>query len=336
MWLYVPTTLPSSPSAPAAADSTWDSDSLSRTLARFVTWSGKLSPRGVWSRRCASGSWMTRLSGLIWPPSTARRGVASWIASWQAGRARRTARQDAVSVLAISVTCGPTFTALSRRYVLDCSLARMSQGSLLTLTGSPDPLETSRTLATALRQSSSRLRMSARVTSVSARSSSPNWRTPEAPGDGGTRNRQASRGEGHQVTIAEQAEHWCTPTSLTDATQRAWPTPDANTINDGESLETWEARRAEQLALARNGNGMGVPLAIASRSFHPDPATSPAGAPSSTATRASRRRLNPRFVSWLMGWPLLGDTGSDCSATASSHYKQRYAFCALWAGRRLT
>jgi len=37
------------------------------------------------------------------------------------------------------------------------------------------------------------------------------WRTPDAPHAGGVRNRQASQGQGHQLTIAEQAEHWPTP-----------------------------------------------------------------------------------------------------------------------------
>lgn len=37
------------------------------------------------------------------------------------------------------------------------------------------------------------------------------WRTPDAAGEGGPRNRQASIGDGHQVTIAEQAEHRATP-----------------------------------------------------------------------------------------------------------------------------
>jgi hypothetical protein len=44
------------------------------------------------------------------------------------------------------------------------------------------------------------------------------WRTPDAPGDGGPRNRQGSRGKGHQVTIAEQAEHWPSPRA-TDGTK---------------------------------------------------------------------------------------------------------------------
>ena len=40
------------------------------------------------------------------------------------------------------------------------------------------------------------------------------WRTPDTPGHGGPRNRQGSIGAGHQVTIAEQAEHWLTPQGM--------------------------------------------------------------------------------------------------------------------------
>lgn len=42
-----------------------------------------------------------------------------------------------------------------------------------------------------------------------------------------------------------------------------WPTPNASNVNDGESLETWEARRQENLKKGYNGNGQGTPLAIA-------------------------------------------------------------------------
>jgi site-specific DNA-cytosine methylase len=50
-----------------------------------------------------------------------------------------------------------------------------------------------------------------------------------------------------------------------------------------------------------------------------------------TCRKNSGRRLNPVFVSWLMGWPLLEPTISDCSATEWSHYRQRMrsALCGL-------
>jgi len=43
------------------------------------------------------------------------------------------------------------------------------------------------------------------------------------------------------------------------------PTPVAGNFNDGESLTSWQARRARQKALGRNGNGVGTPLAVAVR-----------------------------------------------------------------------
>jgi hypothetical protein len=44
-----------------------------------------------------------------------------------------------------------------------------------------------------------------------------------------------------------------------------WPTPDAAVANDGESVETWLARAEELKAKGYNGNGAGMPLAIAAK-----------------------------------------------------------------------
>lgn len=43
------------------------------------------------------------------------------------------------------------------------------------------------------------------------------------------------------------------------------PTPAAGNFNDGESLESWEARRRENLGKGINGNGQGTPLGVAVR-----------------------------------------------------------------------
>ena len=45
------------------------------------------------------------------------------------------------------------------------------------------------------------------------------------------------------------------------------PTPNAGNSNDGESLESWEARRRVNLAKGVNGNGQGTPLAIAAQAL---------------------------------------------------------------------
>jgi len=52
------------------------------------------------------------------------------------------------------------------------------------------------------------------------------------------------------------------------------PTPTASNPNDGESLESWEARRQRNLAKGYNGNGQGTPLAIAAMQLLPTPRAS--------------------------------------------------------------
>lgn len=41
------------------------------------------------------------------------------------------------------------------------------------------------------------------------------------------------------------------------------PTPAASNPNDGESVESWTARRDREKAKGRNGNGIGTPLGVA-------------------------------------------------------------------------
>jgi DNA (cytosine-5)-methyltransferase 1 len=65
------------------------------------------------------------------------------------------------------------------------------------------------------------------------------------------------------------------------------PTPVAGNFNDAEPLASWQARRARQKALGRNGNGVGTPLSVAVRLLPTpaagdaaggcDPATPPGG-----------------------------------------------------------
>lgn len=53
--------------------------------------------------------------------------------------------------------------------------------------------------------------------------------------------------------------------ALPGAVVNLLPTPTASNPNDGESLESWEARRQRNKAKGINGNGQGTPLAIAVR-----------------------------------------------------------------------
>lgn len=115
------------------------------------------------------------------------------------------------------------------------------------------------------------------------------------------------------------------------------PTPNASVANDGESFDTWEARRLRTKVRVGNGNGFGTPLSIAVQLL-PTPTTTQRGADANRDTRPGagpnlhnavhrfgryaaavsrweqiiergapeptiKGRLNPRFVEWMQGCP---------------------------------
>lgn len=114
----------------------------------------------------------------------------------------------------------------------------------------------------------------------------------------------------------------------------SWPTPDASVANDGEDLDRWQERRARIKAEKKNGNGFGMPLAIAARMW-PTPQAADVRDRGNLASGAIKRRmakgkqimlsqsvsevsgaLNPTWVEWLMGFPL-GWTVLEVSETPS-------------------
>lgn len=56
-----------------------------------------------------------------------------------------------------------------------------------------------------------------------------------------------------------------TPGPESSSSPSLLPTPAAGNPNDGEPVESWEARRARERTKGQNGNGMGTPLSIAVR-----------------------------------------------------------------------
>lgn len=105
------------------------------------------------------------------------------------------------------------------------------------------------------------LPMSAHHTADIGFSSLPTIPTPAAYPRGGGQHPEIRRAGGHQVNL----EDWIVGILL--------PTPAAMNPNDGESVETWEARRARVKVTANNGNGFGTPLAIAVQKLLPTPTT---------------------------------------------------------------
>ena len=78
-----------------------------------------------------------------------------------------------------------------------------------------------------------------------------------------------------------------------------WPTPTASLTNDGENPQTFEARRQRNLAKGLNGNGMGVPLTMAVKTWPTPTASGGEKAP----THYSRGPSNPSLGLAVKMWP---------------------------------
>jgi hypothetical protein len=181
------------------------------------------------------------------------------------------------------------------------------------------------------------------------------WRTPTRDAAERKMDGEERLKAGFTLNLSDQAatpKLWPTPRKegydaqgkdhgdlVYEVKNRLWPTPSAGNFNDGESLETWEARRQANKAKGINGNGQGTPLSIAAklwptpirkdaeqgsgRGHHLNPA-----ADKKAGTRlyeaairmddSPSGSLNPRFVEELMGYPI-DHTALKRSATPSSH-----------------
>jgi hypothetical protein len=154
-------------------------------------------------------------------------------------------------------------------------------------------------------------------------SGSTGWPTPDTGSAGGRVSRNPGAKTRPSGTKAQL--------TLNDAVRlTGWTTPDARAMNDGENLETWDARQAKNKEKHGNGNGAGMPIAIqcktivgwcsptvtdADRGVLP-PRPQDTGIPltqqvsgltsnSSTAEmgKPAASQLNPHFSRWLMGFP---------------------------------
>jgi len=376
MWIHVPNSY--LVSAPEPGDSTEASTWRSEMLARSASLNTKQAPSSSWLRAWKKGTWTTALFGRICTPSEAESGVAAFRESLLEYPASRTAWPERDSGQTTSVTSGLSLQPSFEMFGLDGSSSKTSPESSGTTLSASGP--SYRLWVTALRKSSSRRRKLGRHTSANASSywqpEGAEWRTPDAPGQGGPRNRQASRGHGHQETIGEQAENWPTPRSedsesagnhpkatdsLTGATTD-WQTPAADSFRsrggervaemglDQQARGWWATPRAVEGKTGPEGSAsfayrlekgyldaqaenwitpsanedtagtvdgqMQQMLTHQSKSFLPATAdaetTAPAGKTdaqpatpgdeSLPSAPTSRRQLNPKFVSWMMGW----------------------------------
>jgi hypothetical protein len=285
-------------------------------------------PPRHWSRAWQRVTFLKLLSGLTLPPSTVEAGAASWIASLRATRASPTASPE-------SEPAPPTIASLSTRCFASSTKAgrfvSSAKTSLGTPTGNSPPLSDHwKQWATALRQESSARPKLAPATAATDCSSWPTPRTITGGPETAQRKQELGRLEsgGGDLQSAALAANWSTPRASDGEkggpnmsfgaggtplpTQAAaWPTPAAR---DGKG-----ANSAEHVTTTGTGRRhLGQLPNFVEHCFSP-PAPATQDGPKSSPVR---RVLNPRFVEWLMGWPI-GWTDCEPVATGSSAWLQR-------------
>lgn len=345
MWLHVPKS-PASPSAPASACSTKDcapdSITLASTIARSVTWKGKLMPLVFWRRACKRASWTARLSGLTSSPSTLQHGADAFISSLPVFPVSHTASPASAKDSATSVGYGPTLPALLATFDPTTCGWKTSQGSLLPEDSTPaspvSPRSGSMRSGMIFLRPKSVLRTSA--------SDCSSWPTPSAAeagsveattknGDPMSPSERAYNRDGVLVqrTLNRIVEKWKTPHGMSGTDSQGklggggefakqvhnWATPRATDGTKGGpncrgsrgdpilagQVFQWSTPDASAYKYRLQGNSQqSTSLEPITRRFCSLQVLSQNdGQALSPTTRILRLRLNPAFACWLMGWP---------------------------------
>ena len=270
--------------------------------------------------------WTTLLRGTTLPALTLALGAERWIASWRASRASPSASPEPVAPKPTNDGSGLRSRDAFAIWSPSESSWRMSQASFL-----PESEMYSGTWPRwgSMRNGAcSQRRPWAPLIAANASSS---WPTPTArdwKDDGSAEANVPTNG-----LLGRTVARWQTPQTDSfrsrggerkdeaglDRQARTWPTPTASVAQDGEHVETWDARRVLIKERKMNGNGMGEPLTIAASRFgRPSPETPPDGTAISPPVV-----LNPPFVEALMGLPR-GWSGCEPLAMELSPWLRRW------------
>lgn len=208
MWLYVPNTSTSSPSAQVEPASISASSWQFQVLEQSAWWRGKPSRSRHWWQRWNKGSFIQLLCGVMPEPSTAAHGVAQLTASLVASRASLTALPAESREVMTPETSGRQRGASSSNREPGSSSSRTSEacsrrGLTKSLARSAYS-ETFTSLVSRLREDCSRRQKSARAINANA-SSSSQWRTPtDDSARGGPQSPEKRLAGGHTLNLQDQ------------------------------------------------------------------------------------------------------------------------------------
>jgi len=301
MWLYIPTT---SASTREGVDSISDSDSRIQQLARSYTWNESFKQPRSWLTILKRDSWSLRLFGLIPEPSTANRSLTEWIGSLEDSPASRGVSLEHEPEPTMNDGSGLTSRDWFARYDHAESLWKTSQASFM---------EELNTFSVAWPRSGSMRNgfLFERPTLVRpiAGSEYSSWPTPEASNFEKPKTKASP-----QTSLGHESVNWASPVAA-DAAQGDIENDNTKyvTTGTGRLRKISNSGESGSLGLAREVKHWATPT---TRDYKDGDGTADVDTnallgrqaprtpmPGQTSQNDTGRRLNPRFVEWLMGLP---------------------------------
>ena len=318
------------------------------SLEASFTWRGKPTPAKSWLRAWTKATWLQRLSGRMCPPSMESHFVEWWTASLADSRAKTSPSPESKrGSPASEAGSGRSLLASSKKYSLDWSSLRTSQPS-----GRKGSKSSSLILPRSGSMRSGVLTERPMLEPLTRGTDSSCWPTTTTTDSkaSGAAGYSTASGRHSGTTLTDRAvRQWGTPRatdgdkggpnqslkgkpSLVAQARKQWPTPDASvstgynqSASSGASIRySLAGKVTKQWPTTTVGDGDKYsvktnPNSQAAKSLHPtsldlssllDPKMKSRGEESSSQGRT----LNPRFVEWLMGWPI-GWTDCDSPVT---------------------
>ena len=331
-WAYIPGPETGCPSALEPVALIWASCLQSRVSIRAVSSSGSNTPDQPSSPRSGQDTSPLPRSGMMSPPLTDGPSVARSTPCLPDTHASLSVKLDSAGAPTTNDTSGPMLPASSAKSSPNGSFSKTSLGT------SPSALKP---CCESYGKWAGRLRLAFSQRAKQARRMKgcefSSWPTVQA------RDVRSGDHAGGVRQMRKAQQGWSQ--NLNDVAEGQWPTPSAMQDTKGDTV-----RVSQRIA-----SGKQVALAHIARTFsHPDPETLWHGPTLSQLRRIwlplrasliashgqatwrrlwkgrTKRRLNPLFVEWLMGWPS-GHALCACSATEFTLWQRdmRFALSAL-------
>ncbi len=312
MWLYLPGSASSRGSA-AAAGSTSASESPSPDPRLWVTSSGKPTQQPLSWRGWRTRPWIRLLFGTTLPPSRASSIAEQWISSWRDSPAPQPRSQENGKESRTSGGYGRSSPPPFARLNPDGSFSKTSGDfSQLTLEGLSEEFSETWPASGSMRTGfvSRRATWAPRM-SGSACSSWPTPRTITGGAESAERKKELGREDSGGGDLQAAVEKWPTPRTRSRASDSGSSTRKKEGPNPGlnDAVASWPTPSARDMKGRdipnHHGGASLAHFTQTGQRYHSSPQdqATPGGKPSPDSGPTSRLRLNPAFVSWLMGAP---------------------------------